>query len=59
MHSLASVIPYYVALSRGVSPRSLGLGDEEKAYVQCLDPCDYTGDVPVIFEIRISKNKLA
>jgi len=59
MHSLASIMPYYVALSRGVSPRSLGLGDEEKAYVQCLDPHDYTGGGTVTFEIRISKNKLA
>ena len=44
LHSLASVMPYYVALSKGVDPRSLGLSrDGRRAYVQigegvaCLD----------------------
>lgn len=50
MHSLASIMPYYVALSHGVSPAALGLG-EDTARVQCLDPCDYTGGGTVIFEI--------
>lgn len=52
MHSLASIMPYYVALSRGISPKSLGLGDEKKAYIQCLDPCDYTGGGTAVFEIQ-------
>lgn len=26
LHSLASILPYYVALSRGVAPRELSLG---------------------------------
>lgn len=52
MHSLASVLPYYVALSRGVSPKELGLGQEDAAYVQCLDPCEHTGGGTVIFRIR-------
>ena len=35
MHSLASIIPYYVALSKGVDPKTLGLAKEEnKAYLQ-------------------------
>jgi len=52
MHALSSIMPYYVALSVGISPRILGLGDEEQGYVQCLDPCEYTGGGTVIFEIR-------
>ena len=42
MHSLASLMPYYVALSKGVSPGELGLaGESGRAYVQCLDPARY------------------
>lgn len=38
MHALASLMPYYVALSWGISPKDLGLAREGKtAYVQCLD----------------------
>jgi uncharacterized repeat protein (TIGR04076 family) len=53
MHSLASLMPYYVALSKGVSPQALGLSGtkEDKAYLQCLDPCDITGGGTAIFEI--------
>jgi len=51
MHSLASIMPYYNALSKGVSPEELGLGKGDKAYIQCLDPCKYTGGGTVIFEI--------
>lgn len=52
MHSLSSIMPYYVALSRGISPKSLGLSkDNNAAYVQCLDPCDYTDGGTVIFKI--------
>lgn len=74
MHSLASIMPYYVALSRGISPKSLGLskaiecpacpevfrrersrGDEpDSAYVQCLDPCEYTDGGTVVFKITMS-----
>ena len=54
MHSLASIMPYYVALSRGIAPDSLGLAGPEPgcAYVQCLDPCDLTGGGTARFEIR-------
>lgn len=53
MHSLASVMPYYVALYSGVDPRELGLSnDSKRAFVQCLDPCHLTGGGTVVFEIR-------
>ncbi|OEU63394.1 MAG: hypothetical protein BBJ57_00565 [Desulfobacterales bacterium PC51MH44] len=53
MHSLASIIPYYIALSKGVRAKDLGLAKEDsnEAYVQCLDPCDLTGGGTVLFEI--------
>jgi len=53
MHSLASLMPYYVALSKGISPQNLGLSGKQpdRAYVQCLDPCEVTGGGTVIFEI--------
>ena len=53
MHSLASLMPYYVALSKGVHPKELGLSGprEDRAYLQCLDPCEITGGGTVIFEI--------
>jgi uncharacterized repeat protein (TIGR04076 family) len=53
MHSLASLMPYYVALSKGISPQALGLSGTKpnRAYLQCLDPCEVTGGGTVIFEI--------
>ena len=55
MHSLASIMPYHVALYRGVDPRDIGLSkDPDVAYVQCLDPCQYTGGGTVVFEIKKS-----
>lgn len=59
MHSLVSLLPYYVPLSRGFSPRELGLAsrEEEVAYVQCLDPCEYTGGGTVVFSIRRVKTR--
>lgn len=53
MHSLASLMPYYVALIHGVNPVHLGLspGDPETAYVQCLDPCEITGGGTVLLAI--------
>ena len=56
MHSLASIMPYYVALSRGVSPEELGLSKAtDEAYVQCLDPCEYTDGGTVIFKLTITE----
>lgn len=56
MHSLSSLMPYYIPLSRGISPKSLGLAKEDvqKAYIQCLDPCKYTDGGTVVFEIMRS-----
>ena len=52
MHSLASIMPYYIPLYRGVDPRQLGLSpDQNKGYIQCPDACEYTGGGTVIFEI--------
>ena len=53
MHSLASLMPYYVALSKGISPQTLRLSGAKsnRAYLQCLDPCEITGGGTVIFEI--------
>jgi len=53
MHGLASIMPYYVALSRNIKPEDIGLGKGSKAYTQCLDPCEYTGGGTVIFEIEM------
>lgn len=57
MHGLASLLPYYVALSQGVRPEQLGLGGGETAYVQCLDPCAYTGGGTVVFCVRMMETK--
>ena len=57
MHSLASLMPYYVALSRGIDPVDLGLAKEGKiAYLQCLDPCEYTGGGTVVFAVTTKEN---
>ncbi|OPX18633.1 hypothetical protein BXT86_00140 [candidate division WOR-3 bacterium 4484_100] len=50
LHSLSAIMPYYVALSRGISPAELGLG-KDACFVQCLDPCEYTKGGTVIFKI--------
>lgn len=53
MHSLGSLMPYYVALARGILPESLGLSGPKQgvAYLQCLDPCELTGGGTVLFEV--------
>ena len=53
MPSSASLMPYSVALSRGISPVELGLAREgDVAYVQCLDPCERTGGGTVVFAVK-------
>ena len=53
MHSLASLLPYYNALAKGVSAVKLGLAKEgEEAFVQCMDPQEYTEGGTVIFKIK-------
>jgi len=53
MHSMTSVLPYYVALAKGVEAKEIGLsrGGSKEAYVQCLDPCEITGGGTVRLEI--------
>jgi uncharacterized repeat protein (TIGR04076 family) len=53
LHSLTSILPYYIALAKGVEAKEIGLsrGDSKEAYVQCLDPCEITGGGTVRLEI--------
>ena len=53
MHSLASILPYHIAFSRGVSAKICGLNREADmpAYVQCLDPVHRTRGGTVTFRI--------
>jgi len=53
MHLSAFLTPYHVTLSKEIPPKSLGLSGikEDRAYVQCLDPCEITGGGTVIFEV--------
>lgn len=54
MHSLTSLMPYYIPLSHGITPETLGLSKEGiKAYLQCLDPCTYTGGGTVTFQLSL------
>ena len=53
LHALQALAPYYVPLSRGISPAELGLaGYNGGAYIQCPDPQRYTGGGTVTFCIR-------
>ncbi len=57
-HAFASLMPYVVALRKGIKPSELGLGKGEKAYVQCLDPGPpYTDGGTVIFEITVMRDE--
>ena len=57
MHSLASIIRYYVALSKGIDPKALGLAKEgNRAYLQFLDPCEITGGGTVVFEVELKRS---
>ncbi len=53
MHGLSSLMPYYAALSRGIGPEELGLASAAGpgAYLQCPDPCAYTGGGTAIFRV--------
>ena len=50
IHALVSLMPYYVALRKGVAREELGLGKDRVSYVQCLDPCEYNDGGTVVFE---------
>lgn len=62
IHALGSMLTMLVALSRGISFKTLGLTRKEgnTGYVQCLDPgSPYTDGGTVLFEIkRVSINSL-
>lgn len=59
LHALQSLNPYYVALSRGVTPSDLGLaGADGAAYVQCLDPQKYTDGGTVTFRITFVQTRV-
>ncbi len=52
LHGIVSILPYYVALARGIPARDLGLaGPDGAAYVQCLDPHALTGGGTVTFRL--------
>lgn len=55
VHAFGCMLSMIVPLSHGISFKQLGLTskDEEKGYMQCLDPGKpYTNGGTVIFEIR-------
>jgi len=57
-HAFASLLPYIVALRKGIKPSELGLGRGDKAYIQCLDPGPpYTDGGTVIFEITVIRDE--
>ncbi|MEW5937175.1 MAG: TIGR04076 family protein [Candidatus Thermoplasmatota archaeon] len=50
MHALSAIMPFYNAL-RFCSPKDLGLGKADRAYIQCPDPAHCTDGGTVVFEI--------
>ena len=61
VHALSSLLHYVLVLERGADPVELGLstsGDEEHAYIQCVDPGKpYTQGGTVIFKCRRVKKE--
>ena len=54
MHSLSSLMPYYIPLARCIKAGELGISNKKgNGVVQCLDPCEYTNGGTVTFEIEI------
>ncbi|WP_048060927.1 TIGR04076 family protein [Methanothermobacter thermautotrophicus] len=55
-HALSTILHYTTILERNWCPVELGLtvdGDEEHAYMQCVDPGEpYTDGGTVIFQVR-------
>jgi len=56
MHSMGPVLPWYVALAKGIPASQMGLArkdsDDGKAYVHCPDPCRITGGGTVLLSIE-------
>jgi uncharacterized repeat protein (TIGR04076 family) len=59
MHALQGLTPYYIPLSRGISPYDLGLASKDAdqssrdAFIQCHDPELITGGGSIIFCISV------
>ena len=59
LHGLLGLSPYYIPLSRGISPYDLGLSHQDAdqlsptAYLQCQDPAHITGGSSVVYRISI------
>ena len=56
MHSLSALMPFYVALSKGIPAENLGLAREgapEVALVHCPDPCESPRGGAVLMEVRL------
>lgn len=57
MHSLGPILPFYLALAKGVMPKEMGLAptddrESSKAYIHCPDPCEKTGGGTVLFSVE-------
>jgi len=61
MHALQGLTPYYIPLSRGITPYDLGLAARDAdqtspdSFFQCQDPENITGGGNVIFRVRIAE----
>ena len=56
LHSMGPVLPFYVALAKGIPANQMGLAhrdtDDGKAYIHCPDPCQITGGGTVLMSIE-------
>lgn len=54
MHALASLMPFYNALAKGVKAEKMGLAGKEpgKLHFQCMDPVHYTDGGTAVFQVR-------
>ena len=57
LHALSAMQNILYAIAHGISPKALGVGDENTAYVQCPDPGKpFTDGGTVLFRIRRCDN---
>lgn len=54
MHALASLMPFYNAMAKGVKPEKMGLAGkrEGQLYFQCMDPEHITGGGTAMFKVK-------
>lgn len=57
MHSLAPLIPFYSAISRGIEPVDFGLGEGKRAFIHCPDAFERTGGGTVTFAIYCDEER--